>query len=66
METGQAANWAFVSVQIALRYKLPKALLYPCCSAALPTNSPLRDSEALKCKQGGQLTLTGKTHCTDL
>lgn len=53
MENGQAANLGFVSLQITLSYKLPIMLPYPRCPTASPSNSPLSDSEILKCRPGG-------------
>lgn len=64
MENGQAANLGFVSLQIALSYKLPIMLPYPCCPTASPSNSPLSDSEILKCRPGRRPPLASGTNFT--
>lgn len=65
MENRQAANLGFVSLQIALSYKLPITLPYPRCPTASPSNSPLSDSEILKCRPGRQRTLAHGTNLTE-
>lgn len=58
MENGQAANFlGSASLQIALSHKLPTTLPYPRCPTASPSNSPLSDSEILKCRAGSEQPL---------
>ena len=62
MENGQATNLGIVSLQIALSYKLPIAL--PCWPTPSPSNSPLSDSEMLKCRPCRRPLLENGTNFT--
>lgn len=61
-KTWKVANLGFVSLQVPLSYKLPITLPYPCCPRASPSNSPLIDSEILKCRPGRQQPLAHGTN----
>lgn len=61
-KTWKVANLGFVSLQVPLSYKLPITLPYPCCPRPPPSNSPLNDSEILKCRPGRQQPLAHGTN----
>lgn len=66
MENGQAANWALYPCGSLSATSCLSRSLNHAAPTASPSNSPLSDSEILKCGPGRRLQLASETNFTGM